>query len=330
MILPMWAAFIDSVSSFFRKLIGLSYFFTPILPHMNRRHLLKLLPLTGLASLSGLQADEPASVLETCHTTSDIEGPFFLPNSPQTMNLASSGSPGTVLFITGTVYANDCSSPIQGALVDVWHANDDGGYENENYRGHVLTDAGGNYAYQTILPGKYLNGAQFRPRHLHYKVSINEVELTTQIYFEGDTSIPIDPWASDPAAADRTIPLTPDTDDHMHGVADIYLDIDPITHLGSELDAQASTYIRAIYPNPVRSEGKVIFYLKEQGHIRLELLDLQGKLVGSYLDRDLNPGEHRFNFVPNNDLDIKLPSGIYIMRVVHNGIPASAKRMLIF
>ncbi|MEM7372114.1 MAG: T9SS type A sorting domain-containing protein [Bacteroidota bacterium] len=297
---------------------------------MNRRHLLKLLPLTGLVSLSGLQADETESTLDTCHTSADIEGPFFLPNSPETMQLASAGSAGTPLFITGTVYANDCMSPIQGALVDVWHANDAGGYENQNYRGHVLTDAGGNYAYQTILPGKYLNGAQFRPRHLHYKVSINEVELTTQIYFEGDTSIPIDPWASDPSADDRIIPLTPDTENQMHGVADIYLEIDPITSLGAELQERGSTYIRSIYPNPVRTEGKVVFYLKEGGQVQMQLLDLHGKIVGNYLDRYLNPGEHQFDFVPNNALDIKLPSGIYILRIVRNGAPASAKRMLIF
>ena len=40
------------------------------------------------------------------------------------------------LYITGSLfYAKDCVTPIPNALIDVWHANNEGAYENINYRG---------------------------------------------------------------------------------------------------------------------------------------------------------------------------------------------------
>ena len=39
---------------------------------------------------------------------------------------------------------------------------------------------------------------------IHYKSSyLDQNELTTQLYFEGDSSIQIDPWASNPSAENR-------------------------------------------------------------------------------------------------------------------------------
>ncbi len=71
---------------------------------------------------------------------------------------------------------------------------------------------------QTILPGKYLNGAQFRPRHIHFRVSgEGSPILTTPLYFEGDNSIPIDPRAFTDEAADRIIALVTDSEGHLTG-----------------------------------------------------------------------------------------------------------------
>ena len=63
------------------------------------------------------------------------------------------------------------------------------------WRGRFHADAAGHYAFETILPGRYLNGATYRPRHIHLKASHpGYAELTTQIYFEGDPFIPSDPF----------------------------------------------------------------------------------------------------------------------------------------
>ncbi len=291
----------------------------------SRRNLLKVLSLSGAGSVLSVQ------LYPQCLTTNDIEGPFYVPGAPLTPQLAPEGAAGTPLFMTGTVYANDCQTPIINALVDVWHANDGGGYEDVNYRGKVTTDENGQYAYQTVLPGKYLNGNQFRPRHLHYKVSSENVLLTTQIYFEGDDSIPIDPWASDPDAAERIIPLATDKNDNLHGVADIVLDIDPviIDDIDQPGNAIRKGHIRHIYPNPMRVNGQVEIALPQAGVVALEVYDLKGQRVKTTGAQHIAAGVHQINLDTNSSLGIKMPGGIYVIRLIYNDHPMDTKRWMV-
>ncbi|GJM32851.1 MAG: hypothetical protein DHS20C18_18520 [Saprospiraceae bacterium] len=291
----------------------------------SRRNLLKVLSLSGAGTMLSFQLPPE------CLTTNDIEGPFYRPGAPLLPQLAPQGAPGTVLFITGTVYANDCQTPIINALVDVWHANDGGGYENDHYRGKVTTDESGQYSFQTVLPGKYLNGSQFRPRHLHYKISSEDTLLTTQIYFTGDTSIPIDPWASSPDAAERIITLSPDDNDYLHGVADITLDIDPVIIDGVK-DGQGSInkpHIRHLYPNPMRENGQVEIALPTSGKVDLEVFDLRGRLINSWVKEKMNAGFHQVQIDTNNTLGFKIPSGIYILKLNLDGAAVDAKRWMV-
>lgn len=298
---------------------------------MKRRDLIKIMPFAGLIPVPFFKYEKPDSLLDNCETTPDIEGPFYLENAPFSTKLASNGSPGTPLFITGTIYARDCTTPVKEALVDVWHANDAGGYENNNYRGRMETDDSGNYAFETILPGKYLNGAQFRPRHFHYKVSSGNELLTTQIYFEGDTSIPIDPWASDPDAVDRIIPLTEDANGNLHGVADIYLDVEPIIDSIYESgNSVKKSHLKSIFPNPIIKDGTVEFYLKAAANVRLEILDLHGKTVQILIqNQKFSSGIHAVAFSPKSAYGLKLPGGIYVLRLNIEGQNSDAKRFLI-
>lgn len=266
-----------------------------------------------------------------CLTTADIEGPFYIPGAPLSPQIAPANAPGTTLFVTGTVYANDCMTPVANALVDVWHANDGGDYEDDHYRGKVMTDWSGNYAFQTILPGKYLNGAQFRPRHFHFKVSAMDHELTTQIYFEGDTSIPNDPWASTPEAEDRIIGLTQDDYKNLHGVADIYLDIMPVINSTANPAGQASAdFIEHIFPNPVHNQAKTAINLSQSATVDLAIYDLKGSLVKNIVQKKQIPsGIHHFEFNANGTLGIQMPAGIYILRLNVNGQAAHAKRFVV-
>ena len=76
-------------------------------------------------------------------------------------------------------------APIANALVDFWHANDRGEYDNNGYnlRGHQFTDTEGRYWLETIVPGIYPG----RTRHFHVKVQApNQSVLTTQLYFPAE------------------------------------------------------------------------------------------------------------------------------------------------
>lgn len=77
-------------------------------------------------------------------------------------------------------------------------------------RGQQSTDEEGNYSFETIIPGKYLNGKLYRPAHIHFRVSHQDCkELISQIYFKGDPHIEEDPWASQTKAEKRILTLSP-------------------------------------------------------------------------------------------------------------------------
>jgi catechol 1,2-dioxygenase len=163
-------------------------------------------------------------------TEANILGPYHREGAPFVTNLARPGQPGTPLRIRGRVL-NTAGQPLRGALLDVWHASDDGHYDNEDeehthvdaefqYRGRMQSDASGVYAYETILPGAYLiEEGVSRPRHVHYRVSYPGYEtLTTQLYFAGDPDLAHDEFA----LPSLVIGLEPDSDG-LAGVFDIVL-----------------------------------------------------------------------------------------------------------
>lgn len=126
-------------------------------------------------------APTPACDDEDDPTPEQTEGPFFIPDSPERRSLRESGIDGTPFLLTGTVLATDCT-PISRALLDFWHADDSGEYDNEGFklRGHQFTDSSGRYRLETIVPGLYTG----RTRHIHVKGQREGgVVLTTQLYF---------------------------------------------------------------------------------------------------------------------------------------------------
>lgn len=117
-------------------------------------------------------------------TAAQTEGPYFTPSSPERSSLIEPGMGGTRLLLSGAVVDTACR-PLARALIDVWHADDAGVYDNEGYRlrGHVFSDDQGRFAIETILPGLYPG----RTRHIHVKVQApGGPVLTTQLYFPGE------------------------------------------------------------------------------------------------------------------------------------------------
>lgn len=164
-----------------------------------------------------------------CETTNDILGPFYRENAPLRSDLTYEGLEGTVINLKGKVFKSDCNTPLKNALVEIWHCNAKGEYDNDtsdfNQRASWKTNDEGEYSFKTILPGKYLNGRLYRPSHIHYRVTEKESkELISQIYFEGDPHIAKDPWASDKNAKHRILQISPiDVEGNLTINFDIYL-----------------------------------------------------------------------------------------------------------
>jgi protocatechuate 3,4-dioxygenase beta subunit len=123
---------------------------------------------------------------QTCGviTPRQTEGPFFKTDSPKRISLVEAGSKAPRLVVTGTVLSAQCK-PVPNALLDFWHSDEEGAYDNRGfrYRGHQYADAQGRFRLETIVPAEYPG----RTRHIHVKVqSPGKRILTTQLYFPGD------------------------------------------------------------------------------------------------------------------------------------------------
>lgn len=129
---------------------------------------------------------EPTPQCDHGATPAQTEGPFYTPNTPERTSLIDAGMAGTPLVVTGKVLTTDCQ-PISGAVLDFWHTDDAGNYDNEGFtmRGHQYSDENGNFRLETILPGLYPG----RTRHIHVKVQAPSTSLlTTQLYFPDDAA----------------------------------------------------------------------------------------------------------------------------------------------
>ena len=117
-------------------------------------------------------------------TVRETEGPFFKPRSPQRGDLREPGARGSPFELSGFVLTRSCR-PLSGAVVDLWHADDKGEYDNVGfrYRGHVVTAPDGTFRFRTIVPALYTG----RTRHYHVKVQAPDSRLlTTQLYFPNE------------------------------------------------------------------------------------------------------------------------------------------------
>ena len=271
--------------------------------------------------------------IKACETTTvDIEGPFYLSGAPNKTILADVNEPGERLFITGRVFSSDCITPVENAVVDVWHSDDSGNYDNSssyNLRGIMNTDANGNYGFETILPGQYdIGGGQFRPSHIHFKALAQaHTGLTTQLYFEGDPFIAADPWASDPAAANRIIPLTQDINSAWHGVFDIVLD----SSVGvKSIETKIETgYLLQNHPNPFSASTLIRFGVFEKSKVELYIFDLSGRLVKKLLHQTLPNGRYTAEWNRTDQAETKISSGAYICRLMMNGKNVKNIRMIV-
>ena len=132
-------------------------------------------------------------------TEDNILGPYFREGAPFRAKITPPLAKGITMLIRGRVWGFDTKKPLASALLDIWQADVDGRYDNDDpakppakgvfvNRARVLTDETGYYEYETIYPGAYKTGpATWRPSHIHYLVrKAGYVNLITQLYFQGD------------------------------------------------------------------------------------------------------------------------------------------------
>ncbi|NRF71166.1 catechol 1,2-dioxygenase [Aquincola sp. S2] len=157
------------------------------------------------------EADERAG--RSGGTPRAIEGPLYVAGAPLSKveaRLDEGNSAGEVFVMEGQVRTL-AGQPVAHALIDVWHANSQGGYSHffpglkpYELRRRIETDAKGHYRFRTALPPGYsippnsptselfeaLGRHGHRPAHVHFLVAApGQRTLTTQVNIPGDTYI---------------------------------------------------------------------------------------------------------------------------------------------
>ncbi len=167
----------------------------------------------GLEHFLDLRADEAdAKAGLNGGTPRTIEGPLYVAGAPESVGFArmddgSESDTLDTLYIEGVV-KDTAGNIIEGAKVEIWHANGLGTYsffdkrQSEfNLRRTIIADNAGHYLAQTTMPVGYgcppegttqallnkLGRHGNRPSHVHYFVSAPGYrKLTTQFNIEGD------------------------------------------------------------------------------------------------------------------------------------------------
>jgi catechol 1,2-dioxygenase len=151
-------------------------------------------------------------------TESTVLGPFHVVESPvkdlgADIDLVKDRR-ATACVVTGRVVSTD-GTPIPGATLDVWQANDQGFYDVQqpdvqpraNGRGLFTADENGEFWFRTIVPSYYpiptdgpvgelliaTGRHAFRPAHIHFIVQApGHRDLTTHIFVAGSEYIESD------------------------------------------------------------------------------------------------------------------------------------------
>lgn len=241
-------------------------------------------------------------------------GPFYTANAPVIADnqLAKPSEPGTRLILSGIVQTLDCTKVIKDTIIDTWHANKDGAYDNAGYnlRGKIKSNAQGFYLMETVLPGKYLNGSSYRPRHIHFKITPPGFPtIITQLYFEGDTDIPGDAAASIKSgtydASNRIIPITLNGQGKYEGTWNIAINGDGILGIGDiHLDKGV---IYSVSPNPFRDEVQINYGVYHAAKVSIQIFDIRGSLVAILNEENLGPQKYTATWQPEQNL----PDGLY-------------------
>lgn len=156
-------------------------------------------------------AQKPVALKQTL---TEITGPTFASGwtGPALVDLTKQHKGeaiGERMILAGRVL-DENGVPVPNTLVEIWQANAAGRYAHANDthpapldanftgRGHVVTNAKGEYRFLSIIPGAYPwrnTHNAWRAQHVHFSVfgPAFATRIITQMYFPGDPLLEFDP-----------------------------------------------------------------------------------------------------------------------------------------
>jgi protocatechuate 3,4-dioxygenase beta subunit len=185
----------------------------PIGRVLTRREALALLGSTGTlfllgSSPAGVRVSPAGRARYPCVVRpASTQGPYYVDEKLNRSDIREDPSDGTVkqgallaLTLNVSSITKASCTPLEDAIVDVWHCDAEGVYSDavdrsfnttgkKFLRGYQVTDKNGVAKFTTIYPGWYPG----RTVHIHYKIRSPEAakppyEFVGQMYFDEGTS----------------------------------------------------------------------------------------------------------------------------------------------
>jgi hypothetical protein len=83
------------------------------------------------------------------------------------------------------------------------------------------------------------------------------------------------------------------------------------------------------FPNPLNPETTITFALSAGADVRLTIFDIQGKEVRQLANSYIEKGQHSVRWDGRDNNDIKVPSGVYLCRMVNEESSRTIKMLLV-
>lgn len=170
----------------------------------KRQEFILLSDVLGLSMLT-ITVNQPPDPVATEAT---VFGPFFVEDSPEVPNGGdiTGGAAGQPCWVSGTV-RDTTGTPIAGARIEVWEADEDGFYDVQYDddrtagRAHLYSAEDGSYGFWGVTPTPYpiphdgpvgdllgaANRGPMRAAHLHFMVTApGHHRLVTHVFVRGD------------------------------------------------------------------------------------------------------------------------------------------------
>jgi hypothetical protein len=174
--------------------------------------------------------------------------------------------------------------------------------------------------FESIYPGKYLNGIAYRPAHIHFKITPPSYPvLITQLYFQGDSDNSTDAAASISSgtydATHRIVPVTTNSLGQKEATWDIILDGEG-NPVGIEEMRSTMGMIYKIYPNPFSDFIQINYGVFQKAKVSIQVFDVQGNLVAKLQDLNLKPEKYTAEWKPDSNIS----SGHYFVALKINDV----------
>ena len=237
----------------------------------------------------------------------EIGLPYYKQGAPFLQDLRK--GLGKSFTLQGIVFQSDGKTPLEDAVVEIWHCDENGHFDfsnNYNYRGKTRTDKKGRYRIKTHFPGQYKEKDHSKMSRVFVLVNgPGHKECFSQLYFDHKHNPYIDNshWAACPMAERPSLPKMSQSKNKTFVTYNHYLNKFALLQVASPKEI-AESCVR-IYPNHLKKQYYLTFGKSHPGHVVVRLSDKKNQVVQKHFFKHVRPEQELAIGIKN------LPAGIY-------------------